>query len=123
MNNKSLIAKYGQAQSTVSKIKQIIMLYDGMIKFMVFAKEAAEKGDLETRFNKTEAASKIITGLQASLDFEASREVSESLDAFYSEVFIKMMLFNVNNDPSLCEEVIQDLTKMRDAWKDVENDS
>ncbi len=119
MYKKNLIKKYGDAQETVGKSTQIIMLYDGMIKFMKIAKEALQKGDFNERYNYTEKAAKIITGLQASLDFNVGKKVAATLDAYYGEIFIKMMQFNIQNDVEICNEVIRDLEQMRNTWKEI----
>ena len=96
------------------------MLYDGMIKFMKLAKNAAEAGDIAERFNNTEKASKIVTALQASLDHEAGPEISQILDSYYTQIYIKMMQFNINEEIEICDEIIDDLQKLRDSWKEVD---
>lgn len=107
---------YASATQTVAKTQQIVMLYDGMIRLMQQAQEAIREKRIEDRYNLLVKASTIISGLQGCLDFEQGGDIAKVLYSFYSTVDSKIFAIHRSNDIAACEEVIQDLKQMRDAW-------
>ncbi|MDX2073106.1 MAG: flagellar export chaperone FliS [Alphaproteobacteria bacterium] len=107
---------YTSATQTVAKTQQIVMLYDGVISLIQQAKEAVREKRIEDRYNLLMKASAVIHGLQGCLDFENGKEIANVLYSFYSS--IDSRLFSVHRDNSIetCDEVINDLKQMRDAW-------
>lgn len=107
---------YHKASHTVGKTRQVVMLYDGAIRFVQQAMEAIEKRDYETRYHKLMRVSDIITGLQACLDFESGGAVAKMLYDFYAALDLRIFAIHRTNDLEACKQVIADLKKMRDAW-------
>jgi len=110
---------YQQASHTVAKTRQVVMLYDGAIRFLNQAKEAMESGGIqgiETRYQKLTRVCEIISGLQSCLDFEAGQDAAKVLHSFYSS--IEMRIFNLHHtpDPAACAVIIAELKEMRDVW-------
>jgi flagellar protein FliS len=111
---------YVAATHTVGKTQQIIMLYDGVIRLVQQAKEAITEKRIEDRYNLLVKASSIIHGLQGCLDFESGQEIANVLYRFYSSVDSK--LFSVHRDNSIetCDDIINDLKQMREAWVSID---
>ena len=122
MNETNPVNKYKEINLSTStrKTQQVVMLYEGAIKFMKLAQKAIEEGNIQERFNNTERASKIIDGLHCCLDPEKGGEVTNILDKFYTHLFMRIMKLNMNNSTSECEEIIKDLRKMKEAWVEVD---
>ncbi len=107
---------YVNAQHTVQKSRQVVMLYDGAIRFAKQAKEAIEQKKIEERYNLLVRVSDIMQGLQSCLDFENGGEAAVSLYDFYSSIYARIIDIQRSNDAVMCESLIADLKKMRDFW-------
>ncbi len=111
---------YSQALHTVGKTRQVVMLYDGIIRFLRQAQEAIEQKRIEDRFNLLVKASDVVLGLQACLDFEQGGQVARILYDFYSSVDSRILTIQRTNDLGLCEELISELKEMREAWSAID---
>ncbi len=107
---------YAQANHTVSKTRQIVMLYDGAINFVRQAQEAIEDNRIEDRFNLLLKTSEIVMGLQGCLDFENGDSIARVLYDFYSSIDSRLMAIQRSNDGAACDEIINELKDMRDTW-------
>jgi flagellar protein FliS len=107
---------YHRAASTVAKTQQIVMLYDGALRFLAQAKEAMEQGDIETRYKRLVRVNDIMMGLQASLDFDAGGSIANVLYDFYSDVDLRIFNLQQSNDVQACEGLIHELREMREIW-------
>lgn len=107
---------YSKANYTVSKTRQVVMLYDGAIRFMQQGVEAIEKKDFEARYNKFTRVSEILMGLQSCLDFEAGGQSAKILYDFYSSLDLRIFTLQRTNDLEECNAVIAQLKEMRDVW-------
>lgn len=107
---------YATAHQTLPKSQQIVMLYDGMIRFVTQAKQAIEERDIETRYQLLAKTSDIIMGLQGSLDFDQGEEVAQILYDYYSRLDAKIFQVQRQNDAACCDMVIDDLKQMREVW-------
>lgn len=107
---------YVAATQTVARTRQIVMLYDGAIRFVQQAREAIVDGRIEDRYRLLTRASDIIMGLQSCLDFDKGGDIAKILYQFYASIDARM--FSVHQDNSLdsCDRIIADLKNMRDAW-------
>ena len=111
---------YNRATHTVSKTRQVVMLYDGMIRFLQQAQEAIEKKDYETRYNKLVRVSDVIIGLQACLDFEAGGDSARVLYDFYAMIERRIYALHRSNSMDECKALVADLKKMRDVWDQID---
>lgn len=69
---------------TVAKTRQVVMLYDGAIRYMQQAKQAINNKEIEERYKLLVRVSEILMGLQSALDFEQGGDVARILYDFYS---------------------------------------
>ena len=86
MVQKQKYQAYAAATQTVAKTKQVVMLYDGVIRFLQQAKEAISEKRIEDRYNLLIKASAIISGLQSCLDFEKGGDIAKVLYNFYVNI-------------------------------------
>lgn len=114
------VKAYHQAAHTVSKTKQVVMLYDGIIRNLNQIKEAIKDNRIEDRYNKLVRTSDIISGLQMSLDFEQGRDVAQTLYDFYSSVDSRLIGLHRNPKIEVVDEIIQEIREMRDLWDHID---
>lgn len=112
---------YTAASHMVRKTKQVVMLYEGAIRYVQQAKAAIEKGDIETRFNSLTKACDIITGLQLSLDFDKGGEISKLLYDYYAGLDMRLMSIHQNNSTEMCDLSIKHLKMMLQAWEEIDH--
>ena len=111
---------YAAATQTVARTKQIVMLYDGIIRFIHQAREAIEKNNIQERYNALIKATEVLMGLQACLDFENGGHIARVLYNFYSNIDSQIFLIHRNNSTQTCDEIIAEMKKMRDVWQEID---
>lgn len=111
---------YNRANHTVSKTRQVVMLYDGMIRFLQQAGEGIEQKDYEVRYQKLMRASDVVIGLQACLDFEAGGESARVLHDFYTMIDRRIFALHRTNSVEECRAIVADLKTMRDVWSQID---
>jgi flagellar protein FliS len=111
---------YKHAAYTVAKTRQVVMLYDGAIRFLAQAKEAIETNDIERRYNTLTRASEIVSGLQACLYFEAGEQAAQALFDFYSTIDLRIMQLHRTQDLEVLQQVITDIKEMREVWNGID---
>lgn len=111
---------YNAASQTVPKTKQIVMLYDGAIRFMQQAREAVAEKRIQDRFNLLVKASDIVVSLQNCLDHDGGGEIAKMLHDFYSSIDMSILSIHRTNSVEMCDRIIEDLKKMRGAWNHID---
>jgi flagellar protein FliS len=111
---------YAAATQTVAKTRQIVMLYDGAIRFVHQAKEAIRERRIEDRYHLLIRASGVVTGLQSCLDFENGGSIAKILYQFYSSIDQRLFSIQRSNSLDECEQVLADLKQMRDVWQEID---
>lgn len=114
------IKAYTRATHTVAKTRQVVMLYDGIIRFLKQAAEAMEANAIEERFLRLTKASDVIIGLQGSLDFNAGRSTAQVLYDFYSSLDTRIMNLHRRPDLAVCHQIIDEIKEMRDVWDGID---
>ena len=101
---------------------QVAMLLATVGRHMEAAREAIKSNDFEGRFNATEKAATIISGLRGCLDHSTPEisEVSNTLDAYYANLLTYLTQINIKNDLTLCESVIESVRIMSTTWREVQ---
>ena len=92
------------------------MLFDGVRDRLNQAIGSVERGDIATRSNSINSAVEIISGLQASLDFEQGGEIAANLEALYDYMQRRLFRANVDNDIAGLVEVADLVDTIRAAW-------
>ncbi len=112
---------YSKATHTVSKTRQVVMLYDGVIRFLQQAHDAMQQKEVEKRYHLLVKASNIILGLQSCLDFTQDKAIAQTLYDFYSSIDARILKLHRSNDASSCVQIISELKEMRNIWAAVDN--
>lgn len=116
-NRKGALASYSKvANAETNPLQQIVMLYDGAIKFLRLAATDIEKGDLVSKAEHSNRALDIINYLQSILDFERGGDVAPTLDALYTSVSMMILRASMNLDAATMNQSADFLMPVRDSW-------
>jgi flagellar protein FliS len=118
--NSNQLASYKNANYTLQKTKQIVLLYDAAIRFTRQAKQAIEEQDFGLRFELMQKVSNILAGLHSSLDFEQGGEISKVLSSFYTGLDLRIFSLNRTNNLDECDYIVNELKNMRDSWEKID---
>lgn len=91
-----------------------LMLYNGLIKFIMMAKQSIQKRDIEKTNNEIIRAQDIVTELRSSLDLKY--DIAKQLDAIYDFMFFWLIDANIKKDANKLEEVLVIAKDLRDTW-------
>jgi len=112
---------YAAATQHAAKAQQILMVYDGVIRYVQQTKDAIADKRIEDRYKYLSKASEIIMGLQAAIDFENGGTIARLLYEFYSSMDRRIATIHRSSSAKMCDEVMAELTKMRNAWYAMDN--
>ena len=113
---RSRAAYQSSAVLTATQGQLIVMLYDGVNRFLVQAGIAMRDGNVEVAHQKLRRAEMIISHLRASLDFEQGGQIAQDLLAIYMFCTRHLNSARVGRDPEKIEQVAGLLGQLRDAW-------
>ncbi|MBP7736560.1 MAG: flagellar export chaperone FliS [Spirochaetes bacterium] len=105
--------------ATANQGKLIVMLYDGIIKFLNIAIENMNPKTYDVANNNIIKAQDIITELLLSLNMRDGGEISQNLFNLY--LYFKKVLLeaNIKKDPETIKGVLKLIKDLRDAWDKV----
>ena len=112
------LATYGKmANHEANPLKQIVMLYDGAIKFLNLTATDIENADYVAKAEHSNRALDIINYLQSILDYERGGDVAVSLDNLYRRITVLVLRASAELDPKLMRRAAELLAPVRDAWE------
>ncbi len=119
MHNRSNgIASYGRIANTeTNPLKQIVMLYDGAIKFLNLSAADIDAGDFVAKGEHSNRALDIVSYLQSILDLQNGGDVAVNLDNLYRSVRFLILRASAAPDAGLMRRAAEILAPMRDAWE------
>lgn len=113
------MSAYGQAVETIAPARQIVMLYDGVLRYIARARDAIEGQRVNDRFIAVQKATVILEGLRGCLDHENGGEIAPQLDALYTHYIFRLQVINIENDPAICDELIGLIGELRKSWASI----
>lgn len=105
-----------QQIASASPAQQLVLLYDGAIKFTLLARDAIMRGDIQARHNANRRAMEIVSYLLEILDTRQGGEVAERLQRIYSHLLQRLLDVDFSNNPAVCDEVLEHLRTLRASW-------
>jgi flagellar protein FliS len=99
---------------TASPEELVLMLYNGLVKFLLQAMKAMEDKEIEKANTAVKRAQDIVVELQASLD--KKYELSKGLDLIYDYMHRRLVDANIKKDEEILKEVIELAKELRDTW-------
>lgn len=113
------LASYGKiANAETDPIRQIVMLYDGAIKFLNLSATAIEANDISAKAEHSNRALDIINYLRSILDFKHGGDVAPVLDDLYIKITVLIFNASAKLDAGLMREAAALLVPVRDAWEE-----
>jgi flagellar protein FliS len=105
-----------------SPLELVVLLYDGALRHVVAAKDAAHRKDLVARREASSKALAIVTELQITLNLEDGGAVATSLDSLYTYMMERLVYATARKDSTALDEVEKLLRSLRDAWAQIAAD-
>ncbi|MEC7691407.1 MAG: flagellar export chaperone FliS [Pseudomonadota bacterium] len=96
--------------------KLTLMLMQGAIDRIAFAKGLIERKDFSAKSEYISRAHAIIMHLRDTLDVEVGGETAQNMFALYEYMLEQLQEGHLRNDINYLNEVISLLTPIRDAW-------
>lgn len=94
-----------------------LMLYDGAIRFSLQARDAIERKDHETSFEKLTRAQHIVQEMQSGLRYDVNRELCERVASIYNFVYRKLVDASTGRDLGAIDDAVRILRIERDTWQ------
>ncbi len=91
-----------------------LMLYNGLVKFIMLAQSAIDGKNIERANNSIIRAQDIVREFQVTLDMKY--EVSKHLDNIYDYMYRRLIQANIKKDKDILEEVLGMAKDLRDTW-------
>lgn len=103
---------------SASRAGQIVLLYQGAIRFGAQHLAFVERHDIEQAHKASIRCQEIVTALRGSLDLAAG-PIALQLSDLYGFVLDRLEKGNMTKDPRPTEEAIQVLRGLLEAWQDL----
>lgn len=97
----------------------VLMCYEGAIDNLKIAKMKYQEKDYEAKCKALTKAMNFIDELLYSLDFEKGGDISRHLQEIYNFMTSRIIQADVNRDIDGFDEVIEILTELLSAWKEI----
>ena len=122
MINRHLQTYKNNEVNTASKVKLVIMMYDGAIRFLNECIKKVEENDIAGRGIYLMKVQKIIGELHESINKTRGGEVASSLENAYNLITTKLTHANIDGDIEQIEQTITILEGLREAWNKIAQD-
>jgi flagellar protein FliS len=116
MTMQKALNAYGQAEETIPPAKQIVMLYDGVLRHIANARSAVVERRINDRFTAVQKATLILEALQGCLDHENGGDIAPQLDRLYNHYIFRLQAINLEDDPAICDELTTQINELRESW-------
>jgi flagellar secretion chaperone FliS len=103
---------------TSSPVAQVVLLYEGAIRFASQSVAHIERHEPEAAHNTSLRAQAIVSALRESLDLSAG-DIASRLDALYEFILARLVDGNVSKTPAPTREAIATLRGLLDAWRSI----
>lgn len=113
------MSAYGQATETIPPGKQIVMLYDGILRNLKAARAAIDQRRINDRYMAVQKATMIIEALQGCLDHENGGEIAPRLDQLYTYFIFRLQAINIDDDVKICDELSDRIGELRASWAEI----
>lgn len=108
-----------QQQNAVSDDPYVLILklYEGLLKYLSFVKNAMENGDIEQKFTYINKSIAIFDELRNVLDFDGG-DVAYYLDGLYLYQIETLFSAGIDDNINSISQVMKVTQGLIDAWKD-----
>ena len=106
---------------TSDQLTLIVMLYDGMLRYLRKAHTCIEVQDIEGAHNYLMRSKDIVNELLSTLRVEKSGEVGGNLRDLYLYMFRRILEANLNKDPQPVQDVLRIAGTLRQGWLQIKS--
>ncbi len=112
------IQKYKNVQvMTADRVRLVIMLYDGILRFNAAAQKAITDGDIESRSYNINRSLAIVTELCSSLDMEKGGEIADNLFHLYQYGIERLNDANMKNSSASIQIFTGIIAELKLGWE------
>lgn len=112
--NKAFNAYQANSIANAKPEELTLMLYNGLIRFIMQAQKGIEEKDIEQAHNNIIKAENILLEFEATLDHQY--EISNNLFLIYDYLYQRLVDANTKKDTVILAEVLKFATELRDTW-------
>jgi flagellar secretion chaperone FliS len=112
--NKAYSQYKNNSITTASPEELTLMLYNGLMRFLMQADKAIENKETEKAHENIVRAQDIILEFQATLDMQY--DISHNLLQLYDYMHRRLIEANIKKDRQIIGEVLHFATELRDTW-------
>lgn len=94
-------------------VEQVLMLYDGAMRFLLQTRAAIERKDIQARYNANKRAQDILGCLIDMVNPETGGEAGKKLFSIYTSMLKRMMQIDFENSVQLCDELVLNFKSLR----------
>jgi len=98
-------------------VQLVQMLFDGLLAALADAEGHMQRNAIAEKGESINRASKILIGLQSTLDFERGGELARNLSDLYDYAMRRILKANLRNDIAAIQEVRGLLGEITGAWE------
>ena len=106
------------ANTTESKEKILLMLYEGALTAVRIAQRGIEEKNPKLKGENISRVLTILTELDCALDMEKGGDLAENLSVLYHYLIDRLSIANIKNDPDSLKEVERLLAELHEGFKD-----
>lgn len=119
MYNANALNTYQQnSVNTASKERLLLMLLDGLVKFIRQGLTGIEEKDIKKSNTNLTKAQSIILELMATLNMEAGGEISRSLSLLYDYMHRRLVEANIKKDADIAREVLGFAEELKETFEE-----
>lgn len=112
--------QYRQNQvQTASQGTLILMVFDGILKNIRYAKTALEERNFESANTYLIKAQDLVSELIITLNFDAGGDIAKQLYRLYEFAHYSLIQANINKDTAILEVVNEIISGLRSTWEEV----
>lgn len=100
---------------TASPEELTLMLYNGLVKFLMQAQMAINERDIEKANNCIIKAQNIIAEFRCTLN--KKYDIAHQLDALYDYMYRRLIDANLKKDNTIIEEILGYARELRNTWE------
>ena len=120
MMNQRAFAEYQQTAAVgASALRQVVALYETILRDLRRAMTALQQGDIEKRVFEVNHALLVLTKLQSALDFEQGGEAAKKLSRFYDVCRAEIFEASVAPSREKLQRLMDLFTPVYQAWEQV----
>ncbi|MEK6799785.1 MAG: flagellar export chaperone FliS [Planctomycetota bacterium] len=94
-----------------------LMLYDGAIRFCMQARDALERKEYDTSYDKLTRAQNIILEMESALRHDVNPGLSKRMAAVYNFLYRKLIEANVQRKTEAIDDALKVLRIERETWR------